>query len=170
MLPLFAAVTFDLGSTTLKLSRDLDVLKMYLQTENEVARSSHSQYIAWIEKVRNLLSRSNVTNFRSLLAFPMGHVFLPSYIHFRPVVFKVFCRQTYRRTDRCCQEQYLLAACEQVNMKCDRVLESTLEHITHANQISSHFSTAGSQHQSSQHVEMGMLTKCWPPTQTCNFF
>jgi len=31
---------------------DIDILKMYLQTENEVSRSSHSKYIAWIEKVQ----------------------------------------------------------------------------------------------------------------------
>jgi len=32
---------------------ELDILKTYLQTVNEVFRSSHSKYIAWIEKVQN---------------------------------------------------------------------------------------------------------------------
>jgi len=31
---------------------DLDILKMYLQTENEVSMSSRSKYIAWIEEVQ----------------------------------------------------------------------------------------------------------------------
>jgi len=29
---------FDLGSMTLKLNRDIDILKMYLRTEHEIAR------------------------------------------------------------------------------------------------------------------------------------
>jgi len=35
---------------TLKLKYDLDILTMYLQTENEVARPSRSKVKAWIEK------------------------------------------------------------------------------------------------------------------------
>jgi len=35
---------------TLKLKCDLDILKMYLKTENEVAKSSRLKYIAGIEK------------------------------------------------------------------------------------------------------------------------
>jgi len=42
----------QLGSMTLKLNRDLDIMRTYPQTENEVARSSRSKYIAWIEKVQ----------------------------------------------------------------------------------------------------------------------
>jgi len=34
----------DLGPMTLKMNRELDILKMYLQTENEVARSNHSKH------------------------------------------------------------------------------------------------------------------------------
>jgi len=34
----------------LETERDLDIPKMCLQTENEVARSNHSKYIARIEK------------------------------------------------------------------------------------------------------------------------
>jgi len=47
------AVATFLGPMTLKLNHDLDILKMYLQTENEAARSSHSKYITRIEKVQN---------------------------------------------------------------------------------------------------------------------
>jgi len=63
---LFRCHDLDLEPMTLKLNHDLDILKMYLQTENEVARSSHSKYIARIEKYENSSqgqrSRSNVTN------------------------------------------------------------------------------------------------------------
>jgi len=37
-LPLLRCRDLDLGSMILKLNRDLDILKMYLQTKNEVAR------------------------------------------------------------------------------------------------------------------------------------
>jgi len=43
----FRCRDFDLGPMTLKLNHDLDILKMYLRTENQVSRWSHS-----IEKVR----------------------------------------------------------------------------------------------------------------------
>jgi len=36
----------EVNAMTLKLEGDLDILKMYLHTENEAARSSHSKYIA----------------------------------------------------------------------------------------------------------------------------
>jgi len=42
----FHLCDLDLRPMTLKLNRDLDIPKLYLQTENEVARSSHSKYIA----------------------------------------------------------------------------------------------------------------------------
>jgi len=45
-LPRFCCRDFDLGHMTLKLNRDLDILKMYLLTENELARSRYSKYIA----------------------------------------------------------------------------------------------------------------------------
>jgi len=38
MLPLFRCRDLDLGLMTLKLNRDLDILKMYHHNENEVAR------------------------------------------------------------------------------------------------------------------------------------
>jgi len=37
---------------TLKLDRNLDILKMYFQTEDEVTRASQSKHIAEIEKVQ----------------------------------------------------------------------------------------------------------------------
>jgi len=40
MLPLFRIRDLDLGPMTLKLNIDLDILNMFLQTENEVARST----------------------------------------------------------------------------------------------------------------------------------
>jgi len=53
MPPLFRFRDLDLGPMTLKLKCALDMLKMYLQTENKVANyKSHSKYIARIEKVR----------------------------------------------------------------------------------------------------------------------
>jgi len=64
---------------TLKLNRDLDILKMCLQTENEVAKSSHLKYIARILKKydnssQGQRSESNVTNFEPLQAFTIGHI------------------------------------------------------------------------------------------------
>jgi len=41
----FAVVTLILTTVTLKLEGDLDVLKMYLYTENEVARLRHSKLL-----------------------------------------------------------------------------------------------------------------------------
>jgi len=38
---------------TLKLNPDLDIMKEYHRTESEVARSSHSKYIAWNKKDEN---------------------------------------------------------------------------------------------------------------------
>jgi len=64
----------DLKAVTLKLNCDLDVLKMCLETENEVARSSHSKYIAWMDKVQKYLSRSrsNVTQLQTTSSVPHG--------------------------------------------------------------------------------------------------
>jgi len=60
---------------TLKLNRDLDILKLCLQTENEVVRSSHSKYIyPELKKYEKKLSRSKVSNFQPFLALPVGHI------------------------------------------------------------------------------------------------
>jgi len=97
-----AAVTLTLDpSMTLKLNRDLDILKLYIHTENEVARYSHSKGIAWMKKYENSSqgqrSRSNVINFQPLLAFTTGHI--PTKLHRLPTSsFRDFLR-TDRRTN-----------------------------------------------------------------------
>jgi len=70
---------------TLKLEGDLDILKMYLHTDYEVARLRYSKLLTVgqicmaNEKIRNSSysqrSRSNITNSQPLLAFTMGHIF-----------------------------------------------------------------------------------------------
>jgi len=55
-----------------------DILKMYLSTNNEVAKSSHSKVIACIKNTKMAL-KSDVTNFQPLLAFTMGHI--PTKLH-----------------------------------------------------------------------------------------
>jgi len=80
--------------------RDLEIiLKVCLQSENEVARS---ECIVWIQKVRNYLprSKSDVTNFQPVLAFTVGHIFLPSHINFSSVVWDFVQTDTQRQTDR----------------------------------------------------------------------
>jgi len=84
---------------TIKLNPDVDILKIYLQTINKVAKSSHY-----------------VTNFESLLAFTIGHI--PTKLHqFLISSFRDFVH-TDRRTDKRCQKQYLLAECAQVIKLC----------------------------------------------------
>jgi len=51
-MPLFCDRDLEINPMTLKLECDRDIPKMYLQDENEVARSGRSKYIAWIENVR----------------------------------------------------------------------------------------------------------------------
>jgi len=51
-LPLFCERDLEINPVTLKLEGDLNILKMYLQTENEVAGLSHPEYRAWIEKIQ----------------------------------------------------------------------------------------------------------------------
>jgi len=51
-LPLFCNCDPEINLMTLKLEDDLDILKMYPHTEDEVARSSYSKYIAWIKTVQ----------------------------------------------------------------------------------------------------------------------
>jgi len=43
---------------SVKLERDLDILKLYLHTENEAASLRHSKLGAWIEQIRKYVSRS----------------------------------------------------------------------------------------------------------------
>jgi len=114
----FRCCDLDLWPMTLKLNRDLDILKMCLQTENEVARSTHSKLngLNW-ESTRIALK---VKGQGQML--PTSNRFMrspwdkPSYINFRPVVFEIFCADRHRQTHRRRQKQYLLAAFAQLNM------------------------------------------------------
>jgi len=97
----------QLNRMTLELDRDVNVCKAHLHTENEVVRSSHQKVIAQITTTKTLKvkgqgqrSRSNVNNFRPLLAFSMGHI--PTKLHriltssFRDVL--LTDAQTHRQT------------------------------------------------------------------------
>jgi len=71
---------------TLKLEGDLNILKMHLHTENEVARLRHSKFLQLDEictAITNEMNkyennsegqRSNVINFQTLIAFTVGHI------------------------------------------------------------------------------------------------
>jgi len=116
----FAAVAAHINPMTLKLEGDLDILKMYLHTENEAAMLRHSKLLTayeicmvnYVNSSQGQRSRSNVTNFQSLLAFTMGHI--PTKLHqFLIRSFRDFVRigtHTHRYTNRRHQKQYLLAA------------------------------------------------------------
>jgi len=88
--PTFCCRDLDINPMTLKLKGDLDILKMYLQTENEVARLRHSKLLTLHEigmaitsKMKNMKitqdQRSNVINFQRLPACTMGHI--PNKLH-----------------------------------------------------------------------------------------
>jgi len=49
--PLFRCCDLDVNPMTLKLEGDLDILKMYLHTENEVARLKHSKLLT-VDEIR----------------------------------------------------------------------------------------------------------------------
>jgi len=53
-------MTFRLTPMTLQLKGDLDILKMYFQTENEVHTSSPCKGISWSEKQWKQFSRSKL--------------------------------------------------------------------------------------------------------------
>jgi len=57
---------------TLKLHLNVNILKTYLRTENEVGRSSQAKVIAQLSIFQGQLS--NVTNFQPLLAFTISHI------------------------------------------------------------------------------------------------
>jgi len=79
MLPLFRRRDLDVGLMTLKMNRDLDILKMYLQTDNEVAWVKQCKIYSlnfkkYEDSSQGQRSRSNATNFQTLLAFTMWHI------------------------------------------------------------------------------------------------
>ena len=46
----FFLVNVDLNQVTLELKLDLDMVKMYLYTQNKVPSSSHSQVVTWTDR------------------------------------------------------------------------------------------------------------------------
>jgi len=50
-LPRFRDSNLEINLTTLKLEGDLDILNVYLHTENEAASLRHSKLRAWIEEI-----------------------------------------------------------------------------------------------------------------------
>jgi len=62
-LPLFCNSDLEINPMTLKLYCDFDIVKMYLQTENEAARSS-PEMKKYKNSSQGQRSKSNVTNFQ----------------------------------------------------------------------------------------------------------
>jgi len=56
----FATVTLRLTTLTLKLEGNLDILKMYLHTENGAASLRHLKLELKLKKIRKYVSRSKV--------------------------------------------------------------------------------------------------------------
>jgi len=118
---LFCCCDLDINPMTLKLEGDLDILIMYLHTENELARLRHSILLTGDEictankkyenNCQGQRSRSNVTNLQPLSAFIMD-IFLS--LHQFLVSSSQDFVWTDTQTDRRRQKQYLPAACAQV--------------------------------------------------------
>jgi len=93
---------------TLKLEGDLDILRMYIHIENEVARLKHSKLLTVDEikdkialRVKGQRSRSNITNFHSLLALTVGHI--PTKLHQLLISSsrdEILCGHTHTHLDR----------------------------------------------------------------------
>jgi len=87
---------------------DLNILKMYLHTEDEAARLRHSKLLTVTEicmakKIRIWLSRSKVKVKCHQLSntFSVHHgAYSYSYINFWSVVFEILCGQTHRQTHK----------------------------------------------------------------------
>jgi len=76
----FCCRDLDINPMTLKLEGDLDILKMHLHTENEVAGLRHSKllimdeiYMANVKNTKTAL-KVKVTNLQKLLACTTGHI------------------------------------------------------------------------------------------------
>jgi len=82
---------------SLKLKDDLDILKMYLHTENEAARLRHSKLLMVDEicmvNEKNTKIALKVKGQMPSTSNHFGHslwdIYPPSYIDFRPVVFEI---------------------------------------------------------------------------------
>jgi len=85
----------DLGPMTVKLNCELDILKIYLQTENEVPRSTHCKLKVSPELKNTKLAQGKMSQFLVLPWF----IFPPSYSNF----YQQLCGQT----DRCTHRQTL---------------------------------------------------------------
>jgi len=101
----------DINQMTLKLEYGLgglDILKMYLHIENEIAMLRHSKFL-----IDDVICMANKKNTKIALkvkgqgqrSLTINHfyrssrgIYLPSYINFRSVVFEIFDR-TDRHTD-----------------------------------------------------------------------
>jgi len=116
----FCCNDLDINPVSLKHEVDLDVLKMCLYTENEMAMLRASKLLMLddicvaitsdMKKYENndqgQRSSSNFTNFQSLLAFTVMHI--PTKLHqFLICSFRDFLQ---RETHRHRQKQYLLVA------------------------------------------------------------
>jgi len=100
--PLFRCCDLDNSPMTLKLEDDLDILNMYLHTENEVARLRHSKLLIeddmCMANEKYEYSPQDQGQMSPVLAFTMRHIVLSSYISFRPVVSEILCGQTHTQT------------------------------------------------------------------------
>jgi len=65
MLSLFFDRDFEINPITLKLESDLDILKIYLLTENEAARLRHSKLRVLLKKCHKNMSQGQGQNVKS---------------------------------------------------------------------------------------------------------
>jgi len=93
--PLFHCRDLDINPTILKLKGDIDILRMYLRTKNEVARLRHLKLLTVDE-----ICMANKKNMKIVLKIKNQGQTSPTSNH--------------RQTHKCYQKQYLLAACVQV--------------------------------------------------------
>jgi len=104
----FCCRDLDINPMTLILEGDLDILKMYRHTENEVAMLTHSKLLMMnaicTKFSQGQRSRSNVTNYQPVLAFTEGHI--PNKWH---QLLNSSCQVLCRRRDTT-KQQYLLTA------------------------------------------------------------
>jgi len=103
--PLFCFRDLYINPLTLKLEGGLDILKMYLQTENEVAMLRHSKLLieddtCMAMKNTNIAlkvkGQGELSPIFSHFERSLWDMFLQSYIDVRPVVFEISCEQTHR--------------------------------------------------------------------------
>jgi len=89
----FSLFDLDINPMTLKLEDDLDTLKMQLHSKHEVARLTfettdggldmHGKFKKCENSSQGQRTRSNATNFQTLLAFTV--VYIPTKLHQLPI-------------------------------------------------------------------------------------